>query len=110
MDGGLGAQREQSAPSVPERSVNAHRSSVNAHRMGGRSASEGLRAQTVFCFHKNFRVVKVGVTNFGIPPRRAMLTSGTLGAGRQHDAGRKIGVAILCGYFRDSMGAASERW
>ena len=103
MDGGLGVQREQNAPSLPERSV-------NPHRMVAGRLPKVLRAQTVFCFHKNFRVVKVGVTNFGIPPRRAMLTSDTLGAGRQHDAGRKIGVAILCCYFRDSMGAASERW
>ena len=35
MDGGLGVQRKQSAPSVPARSV-------NAHRMGSRSSSQGL--------------------------------------------------------------------
>jgi len=54
MDGGLGVQREQSAPSVPERSVNAHRSSVNAHRMGGRSASEGLPRSDRVLFPQEF--------------------------------------------------------
>jgi hypothetical protein len=47
MDGGLGVQREQSAPSVPERSV-------NAHRMGGRSASEGLPRSDRVLFPQEF--------------------------------------------------------
>lgn len=69
MDGALGVQRVQSAPSQPVRSV-------KPHRTGSRSSSEGL----------------------------------SLSDRRQHYAGRKVDAAILCGSFRDSAGAAPERW
>jgi hypothetical protein len=103
VDGTLGVEREQSAPRVPARSV-------NAPRVGNRSSSKGLPLPDGVLSPQDFPHFEGRGNDFWNPAGASHAHKWHSWVGQQHDAGRKSGVAMLCSYFRDSAGAASERW